>query len=74
MTFNELLKSQLMANDCNNYLISTTNGEMIECFYHCLYERGKKALEVYKQKDINILNTEIIDDNFGKTLYITIEL
>ena len=47
---------------------------MIECFYHCLYERGKKALEVYKQKDINILNTEIIDDNFGKTLCITIEL
>ena len=52
MTFNELLKSQLMANDCNNYLISTTNGEMIECFYHCLYERGKKALEVYKQKSL----------------------
>ena len=42
MTFNELLKSQLMANDCNNYLISTTNGEMIECFYHCLYNSDEK--------------------------------
>lgn len=73
MTFDELLKDQLLTNDCNNYLIATNTGEIIESCYRCLHRREKKALDLYK-KDISIISTKIINNNFEKTLCITIDL
>lgn len=71
MIFDELLKGQLLTNDCNNYLIATNTGEIIESCYRCLHRREKKALELYK-KDISIINTKIIDNNFERTLCIIV--
>ena len=73
MTFDELLKGQLMTNNCNNYLVATSTGEIIESFYRCLHRRGKRALELCKN-DISVISTEIVDNNFEKTLCITIDL
>ena len=73
MIFDELLKRQLLTNDCNNYLIATNTGEIIESCYRCLHRREKKALELYK-KDISIINTKIIDNNFERTLCIIVDL
>ena len=41
MIFDELLKGQLLTNDCNNYLIATNTGEIIESCYRCLHRREK---------------------------------
>lgn len=42
MIFDELLKGQLLTNDCNNYLIATNTGEIIESCYRCLHRREKR--------------------------------
>lgn len=74
MMFNEILKDQLLTNDCNNYLVLTPTGEIIEGFYHCMYERRKNSTNLYKKTDITLLNTEVINKNSEKTLFITIDL
>ena len=73
MIFDELLKGQLLTNDCNNYLIATNTGEIIESCYRCLHRREKKALELYK-KDISLINTKTIDNDFERPLCIIVDL
>lgn len=73
MTLNELLKNQLLTTECNNYYITTSKGELIESYYQCLFGRGKQAFKVYKENNINILSTKIVEDSYGKLLCITID-